>query len=217
MRLPLRAQRDRAARRLARPRRLLHRDDAVALTFDDGPDATFTPRVLEVLARHEVHATFFVVGDAARREPGLVREVVAAGHAVGSHSMTHPEVWTLSARALHREYRDGRAVVEDITGAPVTRFRPPNGYVDLNGALAMRALGLRPWLWTHDSLDWEPGATASSVAAVGVEPGSVVLLHDGLFGPRDPSASDRSATVAALEPLLAAGRDAGLRFVPVPA
>ncbi|MBA2514123.1 MAG: polysaccharide deacetylase family protein [Solirubrobacterales bacterium] len=195
-------------RRIAPPQERVPDRGAVALTFDDGPDPVYTPQVLDVLAEHGACATFFLVGRRVRREPELVRRIVAAGHSVGSHSLTHPEVAELSWRAVGRDYRSGRRVLEQAVGAPVRRFRPPKGHLDNGSAIVMRLCGLQPWLWTVDPEDWRPGMTAGRILErIGaLRGGDVVLLHDGIEAPVAPSAADRSATVAALPAIIEAVR-----------
>lgn len=223
---PLRARARRAiddgdarfVRVVARVRDRLDSDD-LALTFDDGPDAVSTPRVLDALAALDARATFFLVGRAAVACPAIVRRIAAEGHAIGSHSFDHPDPWTLSLRALTRNYRDGRHAVEDALGAGVTRFRPPKGHLDRTGAIAARLAGVRTtWLWTHDPLDWEPGVCAAAITRFvhdAPEPGAVWLLHDAIQPPV-PAASDRSATITALAPIVDAARASGRACVVLP-
>jgi peptidoglycan/xylan/chitin deacetylase (PgdA/CDA1 family) len=168
---------------------------AVALTFDDGPDPEFAPAFLDELRRLRIVATFFVVGHRARARPDLVRRALDEGHAVGSHSDTHPEPWTLPLGALTRDYRRGRQAAEAVVGR------------------RLRA-GVRPWLWTVDPEDWQPGATTDEILAGldGLTGGDVVLFHDAIEGPLAPSALDRSATLAALPAVADLVRSRGLRF-----
>ena len=184
----------------------------VALTFDDGPHPEFTPRVLAVLADHGVRATFFVVGCRVREHPELVRRIRREGHVLGSHSSTHPDARRLGVRRLHSDYADGRAALEEVVGAPVALFRPPNGTLDLKGAAVVRSLGLAPLLWNVDPADWHPDTGEDEIVArcADVEAGDVVLLHDGLERPLAPRALDRSATVRALPRLIGALRERGL-------
>ena len=141
LRRPVRALRGPASRtvvqRVGVRRGLPAADDAVALTFDDGPDPDHAPAFLDELRRLGIVATFFVVGHRARAHPELVRRARDEGHAVGSHSDTHPDPWTLPLRALSRDYRRGRRAAEAALGRRVPRFRPPKGYVDGTGAAAM--------------------------------------------------------------------------------
>jgi peptidoglycan/xylan/chitin deacetylase (PgdA/CDA1 family) len=187
----------------------------VALTFDDGPDPDFTPAVLDVLAERGVHATFFVVGKRAERHAELVRRIAEEGHALGSHSWSHREPGSLSARELARDYRAGRRAVEAAAWRDVPLFRPPRGLWDARTAVLTRAAGMRTWLWTLDSQDWRPGVAAREIAgrAAEVAGGGVILLHDALELPTAPEAEDRSATVAALPALVDGIRARGLDLV----
>ncbi len=205
----------RGARRASGARKHLtpgHR--LVALTFDDGPDWQFTPAILDVLREAHVPATFFMVGRRARQFPDVARRVVDEGHAVGSHSDGHPDMWALSARAAMAEYIAGRREVESVVGRPVTLFRPPNTAIPPAHAPALRFSRLRPWVVSLDSLDWQPGATSESIAGNVANPrdGEVILFHDGLEGALSQSAEDRSATVEALPLVIEAIRRRGFGF-----
>ena len=186
----------------------------VALTFDDGPHPGSTDRVLDVLAGLDVRATFFCVGQNAERHPGLVRRALDEGHAVGSHSHTHPDPEVTPLRALAADYRRGRRAVEDAVGAPVPLFRPPRGWLDLPRAVQLRQAGTPPWLWTVDPQDWHPEAVRADVTAVAGAAGErdVVLLHDWVEQPWDDRALDRSATIDSLPDVVAAVRARGLDF-----
>ena len=190
---------------------------AVALTFDDGPDAVFTPQVLDVLGEHDVAATFFVVGKRAERHPELVRRIVDEGHALGSHTWSHREPGTLTARELAAEVRVGRRSVEAAAWRDTPLFRPPKGLWDARTALVARASGMRTWLWTVNSDDWRPGIDAHEIVACAgaVAGGGVILLHDAIELPLAPEAEDRSATLAALPELIAGIRARGLDLVRV--
>lgn len=184
----------------------------VALTFDDGPDPVYTPQVLEILAEHGATATFFVVGRRVRRHPEIVAQMVAAGHAVGSHSETHPDPSLVSPRRLLADYRSGRVTLQRALGQDTRLFRPPMGHVGLTGAGVIRRAGLRPWLWTINPLDWSSGTTPDAIvrAANDAVGGDVILLHDGLEQPVEVAALDRRATVAALPFILDRLRRHGL-------
>lgn len=195
-------------------RRLDPGDASVALTFDDGPDPRSTPQVLDELARLGVVATFFVVGHRAQAWPELVGRMLREGHAVGSHSHSHPEAWRTAYPRVVRDYRRGRQALDRVAGRRIRLFRPPNGYLDGQGVLAVMALRLRPWLWTIDPGDWRPGATSADILA-GVEAlaaGDVVLLHDALDGPDAGHGADRSATTSALDGIAELAAERGLRF-----
>ena len=202
---------------LARGSRRLANARAVALTFDDGPDETHTPRLLEILARAGVRATFFVVGRRVEQSPSLVRAIIEEGHSIGSHSQTHPEPWRTPLRAVLLDYDEGRRTLERVVGQKVGLFRPPYGWVTARSALGLLRRRLQPWTWSLDPEDWHPRATAASIAEVAeaMRGGDVVLLHDGVEGPISPDALDRSQTLAAVPMLLEQARARGLEPVPL--
>lgn len=186
----------------------------VALTFDDGPHPDYTHAVLDVLATAEVQATFFVVGKNVRSHPQVIRRIVDEGHAVASHSMTHTDPWELKPQQLWRDYRAGHLELADLLGNDIRLFRPPKGHLDWWGALAVRRLGLEPYLWTLDAADWEPDLEADDVVQrLGdPAPGDIILLHDAIEGPLAPKALDRSAMIAGLTQFLMRARANDVQF-----
>src|SRR5579862_8539074 len=152
------------------------------LTFDDGPHREGTPAVLEVLERHGVHATFFLVGEQVARNPSIAAEIVAAGHEIGLHCDRHRNQLRLGPRAVRADIERGAARIEETTGRPITRYRPPYGIFNSATLALVHRRGWRPLLWTHWGRDWQARATPASIAArlVGgeVPEGSVLLLHD---------------------------------------
>ena len=167
----------------------------VYLTFDDGPTPTRTPEVLEMLDRHGVHATFFLVGDHVADHPDIAAATLAAGHAIGNHSWDHPDLRTLSNAEILEQLSSTSAAIVSATGHQPTCMRPPFGYVDpFDGPIVtptnpnVRSLiastGLTIEMWTHDSKDWEPTASVGSITAVldsiPSTPGSEsnILMHD---------------------------------------
>ena len=200
---------------LAGARRGLDPDVAeVAITFDDGPDPRFTPVLLDVLAELGAPATFFLQGDRALAHPDLVRRMEAEGHVVGSHSGTHADGRRSTWPTLVRDYRAGRQAAEDILGRSVRLFRPPQGYINVRVAAAVRAVRLTPWLWTIDPKDWMPDATADAILArtQTLAAGDVVVLHDSMANPVAPAALDRSATIEAVPRIVALARQRDLRL-----
>ena len=189
----------------------------VALTFDDGPRPGATERVLDLLADLDVQASFFCVGKNAVAHPDLLRRISLAGHAIGSHSFTHPHPQQTPLRILARDYADGRAAVEDVLGRSVSLFRPPHGHLNPLSALLIRRLRLCPWLWSVDPTDWRPGITTAEVTQVASQADSadVVLFHDWVEQPLAPEALDRSATVDSLPAVISDVRRRGLRLVTV--
>jgi peptidoglycan-N-acetylglucosamine deacetylase len=178
----------------------------VYLTFDDGPTPEYTPRVLDLLARHRAQATFFVIGRSAAAHPELVRRAYAAGHGVGGHTWSHRRLTGLTGARLEAEVGAGNAAIRRATGAPVRCLRPPYATVDAASAQRIRALGLRLVLWDVDSNDWRrPGAAAIAGRVLGrVRAGDVVLLHDG--------GGNREQTITALRQVLASLSARGFRF-----
>ena len=187
----------------------------LALTYDDGPNALVTPRLLELLARHDVRATFFVIGDAVRRQPALTREIAAAGHCVGNHTMTHPWLSYAGAERVRREIADANAEIEDVIGGKIKLFRPPHGARRPVVIRIAKELGLTTVNWNIITHDWRVQPAPSIVEKVrnGIRRnqthrrGSNVLLHDGAMDqPRMPS-------VFATETIIADAKSAGMRFV----
>lgn len=196
------AARPRAASRPARARSA----GVVYLSFDDGPDPTWTPKILAMLARYRARATFFVLGRSVATWPWLVRREVAAGHRVGNHTWNHRRLPGLGGGGLAAEVGATSRVIGRASGARVRCLRPPYGVVDAASAARVRGLGLRLVLWDVDSNDYlRPGAGVIAARVLGrVRSGDVVLFHDG--------GGDRSQTVAALDQVLAALSARGFRF-----
>ncbi|WP_445400893.1 polysaccharide deacetylase family protein [Streptomyces sp. LE64] len=152
----------------------------VALTFDDGPTAA-TPAYLKALRDADVRATFFVTGAAARERPEGTRRIAAAGHHIGNHSYTHPNLVALDAAAAFAELRDTSRLVREQTGRAPRLFRPPFGSTDARTRQDAARLGMTEVIWTTDTVDWSGIPTDAVVAnALAVRPGGIVLLHDGL-------------------------------------
>ncbi len=152
----------------------------VALTFDDGPDE-MTPRYLDLLDYLGVPATFFVVGEHARRHPDLVREYVRRGHQVAGHGYDHQRFTRLSRHELLEQCRQ---TDEAIGGQPSGRpwVRPPHGALDSRSLLSLRMAGYAVALWTIDSCDYsdrDPSSLAERCAPGSVTAGDVVLFHEG--------------------------------------
>jgi peptidoglycan/xylan/chitin deacetylase (PgdA/CDA1 family) len=185
--------------------------DLVALTFDDGPDAELTPRVLDALAAAGATATFFVVGENVRRHPELVRRAVALGHALGVHTDHHRHAFTLGPAAMRAEMERGLEAVVEATGLRPLWFRPPWGSFNALTRAEARRLGLRTALWSCDAWDWVPGATPEAIlqrVTRGLEDGAIIDLHDG--GRTRPGCR---AMAAALPDILRAAGQRGLRPV----
>jgi peptidoglycan/xylan/chitin deacetylase (PgdA/CDA1 family) len=174
----------------------------VALTFDDGPDPSSTPEFLDTLHELGWRATFFMLGEMARRAPGLAQEVAAAGHEIAVHGDAHRTQLRRGPRATRDDIARARDSIAEASGFTPAWFRPPFGTLSLTGWRAARGLGLRTVLWTAWGRDWRATATADSVTEdvlAGHVDGGTVLLHDS-----DCTSSPESwrSSLAAL-PLLA--------------
>lgn len=158
-------------------------DKVVALTFDDGPDADSTPRVLDLLKRYDVRATFFVVGEQARQNPELIHRMVAEGHTVAGHSYYHlPQSTLWSSQRYTEELFRCNDVVARLTGLRMRLYRPPFGVTNPPIARAVKNLGLIPVGWSVRSLDTITKNSDCVVDRVmrGLRGGDVILLHDRL-------------------------------------
>ncbi len=191
--------------------------DHVALTFDDGPHPLSTPRFLDVLDRLGVRATFFLLGRWAARTPGLVREIVAAGHEVGLHGYDHRCLLARGPHGTRADLTRGRDLIGELTGQPVRWYRPPYGVLTGAALDSSHRLGLTPVLWTAWGEDWIPRATPDSVYRTVLSDlagGGTVLLHDS-----DVTSTPGSwrATLGAVPALVAACRERGLDVGPLAA
>jgi peptidoglycan-N-acetylglucosamine deacetylase len=192
-----------------------HESRLLALTYDDGPSQAWTPRLLEVLARHDVRATFFMVGSNAARLPEVACAVAAAGHAIGNHTHTHPNLIFCSSVQIQAQLGECARVLTSVVGEHSRLFRPPFGGRRPDVLRTARAHGFIPVMWSVSAHDWNPGPAEEIERKVArqVHGGDVILLHDG--GHLSPTA-DRSATVTATDRLIAKYKSEGYRFVTIP-
>jgi peptidoglycan-N-acetylglucosamine deacetylase len=179
------------------------RPGELALTFDDGPNAMWTPRLLDILAKHEARVTFFLMGSRAAAQPELVRRIAAAGHAIGNHSWSHPNLARTRASRVREELRQTSEILQQIVGAQVKFFRPPFGARRPVVFRIARELGLELVLWNAMTCDWsEPSADCIAKELMrkidGLERrGSAanIVLHDG--GHLDAGANREPSVTAA--------------------
>jgi peptidoglycan/xylan/chitin deacetylase (PgdA/CDA1 family) len=187
----------------------------LSLTYDDGPNDPHSLRLLEVLAKHSVQATFFLIGRYVHQRPDLVREIVQAGHVVGNHTFTHPLLTLKSEAEIKHELTQCQAALQDAIGKPANLFRPPFGGRRPAVLRIARALGLQSIMWNVTGYDWNapPAAVIEHKVTTQIRGGNVILLHDG--GHKQMSA-DRSQTVLATDHLIACHKDKMFEFVTIP-
>jgi poly-beta-1,6 N-acetyl-D-glucosamine synthase len=190
-------------------------DRTVVITFDDGPDPQWTPQILDVLARHDVKATFFTTGSRVAAHPDIVRRIVADGHDIGNHTFTHADLAAVPPWRARVEMRLTQVALAAAAGRHTVLTRPPYS----SEPSAVRRDTLHAWkniaadgylfvLSDIDTKDWRADATAASIAARAVPAdgsGGIVLMHD--------SGGDRSETVAALDTIIVTLRGDGYTFV----
>lgn len=183
----------------------------VALTFDDGPNAMATPRILDTLRELDVTATFFLLGRHVERWPAIARRVAREGHAIGNHGYHHRTLHLRGPAYARLDMQLGTQAIRDATGESPRYFRAPHGFRSPWVNRIARELDQRPVGWTLGVWDTDrPGADVIAArVSRGVRPGSIVLLHDG--DASDPD-GDRSQTAEALPTIIRNVRTSGYRF-----
>jgi peptidoglycan/xylan/chitin deacetylase (PgdA/CDA1 family) len=180
---------------------------AVALTIDDGPDPTWTPRVLDLLAHYEVTATFCLIGIQVRQYPDLVRKIVDAGHQVADHTMHHPvNLCRLPPHRIDAEVGDAHRLIKDVSGLAPKLFRAPGGTWSRTLLKSVAKHGMLPLDWDVDPRDWSrPGTKHITHAMLRAKPGDILLCHDG--------GGDRSETLRALRTVIPRLKKRDLEFI----
>ena len=184
-------------------------EKVIALTFDDGPHATYTPQILDLLAKHDAKATFFVIGEHAKKFPNIILREKDEGHEIANHTYTHP--YSRTNEGLEHELIKTNEIIHNITGTFPVLYRPVGGsYNDriINTALE-NGFKVILWSWHQDTKDWKRPGVNNIVTTVlsGARPGDVVLFHD--------AGGNRSQTVEALEEILPALKKKGYEFVTI--
>lgn len=185
----------------------------IALTIDDGPDPEVTPRVLDLLDRHGVKATFFCIGERAARHPDICRMIASRGHEIENHSQHHFHHFSvMGPRALRREILTAQETLASVAGRAPLFFRAPAGLRNLFLEPVLARLGLRLAAWTRRGFDTRSGNpdVVHSRLVRGVKPGAILLLHDSNCA---RTASGEPVILAVLPRLIEAAGQAGLRFV----
>jgi peptidoglycan-N-acetylglucosamine deacetylase len=187
----------------------------LALSFDDGPNDPWTMKLLEVLAKHNVAATFFMVGRYVRERPEIARAVFQAGHAVGNHAFSHPNLIFAGGVRLRQELGETSKAIEEATGERPFLFRPPFGGRRPGTFGVVRGMEMFPVMWRVTCYDWSAKSHQEILkhARRQIAGGEVVLLHDG---GHLRMGEDRSATVRATDELIGEYKNRGFAFVTVP-
>jgi peptidoglycan-N-acetylglucosamine deacetylase len=182
---------------------------SVLLTFDDGPDETVTPAVLDRLDAHQARAVFFVIGHQAERYPGLLREMTARGHVLGNHSYTHADTYfephpAPRLRPFRADVSRCQSILDAVTREGPRLFRPPGGRLTVSTILTPQLLGLRCTVWSREVSDWafrtdDEGRAGGRRLVRDILPADIVLLHD-----------NNPALLALLDVLLPGLRSRGL-------
>ena len=182
---------------------------AIALTIDDGPHPEWTPKVLDLLAEYGVTGTFSLIGENVKRYPRLAQRIVAAGHQLSNHTMTHPlGIASMSRHAVDREITEAFDHIGDATGVAPKFFRSPGGAWSHRVFEVVARHGMLPIDWDVDPRDWAcPGVHHIKHAMLAAKGGDILLCHDG--------GGDRSETIKALRDVIPKLKARGLTFVPL--
>ncbi|MDM5313844.1 polysaccharide deacetylase family protein [Peribacillus frigoritolerans] len=185
----------------------------IALTFDDGPEDIYTPKILEILKQKNVKATFFVTGEQVEYFPDMLKKIQAEGHVIGNHTWDHPQLSKLTDAQMIESVQSTSAEIEKVTGTKTNLFRPPYGEISDNQINILNKLGYRSIGWTIDTLDWNGTSGNEILSRVnkGLVPGGIVLQHNF----RVPGKLD--GTIEALPKMIDNLRSQGYEFVTIPA
>ena len=185
---------------------------AMALTFDDGPNPAATPQLLDLLELHNIRGTFFLMGSRVRQFPALAARIAAAGHSIGNHTDTHPILTFQSPRRIRAELEGCRSAIADAIGRDPLWMRPPFGARGLHVTAALRRAGFgAAVMWSAWGKDWKEKTPEGVIRHLGrARGGDIVLLHDGDY--RVPEGK-RQHTVDALAIMIPQWKSAGIRFV----
>lgn len=185
----------------------------IALTFDDGPDQRFTPQVLDVLKKHHVKATFFLMGSRVKKNPDVAKRIVEEGHAIGNHTYWHPQLTKSGQHSMKWEINKTEQQIERATGQRTSLFRAPYGALNDKLVKQIGDLGYKGIGWSIDTNDWKELPPKQIVNNVmdNVHPGAISLMHSAGHW-----SLDLSGTVRALDQIIPKLRKKGYEFVTVP-
>lgn len=157
------------------------RTNEIAITFDDGPNPAYTEKVLNILQRYNVRATFFLLGCEVEKYPDIARYLVSLGHSIGNHTYSHMYKQRTVKSKLMSEIQETQVIIEQTTGIIPKMFRPPHGRIDINRLRYCKKNGLSTVLWSIDSMDYKKSGTELILRNVNrhtIEFGDIVLFHD---------------------------------------
>jgi peptidoglycan-N-acetylglucosamine deacetylase len=187
----------------------------LALTYDDGPNDPYTLQLMDVLAKHNVHATFFSIGRYAQQKPQIVRDLVKAGHVVGNHTQTHPNLALQSQTQVRIQLTTCQNILSDVIGTPPKLFRPPYGARRPSVLRIAKEMGLDPVMWSITCYDWKATSPEQIERHVQrqLRGGDVILLHDG---GHVQMGVDRAHSVTATDRMITKYKAEGYEFVTIP-
>jgi polysaccharide deacetylase family sporulation protein PdaB len=170
----------------------------IALTFDDGPDPVFTPKVVDILDKYDVKGTFFVIGKSVEEYPETAKLIVERGHEIGNHTYSHTNLGHIEKDLIQEEVDKAQEAILSATDTQPCLFRPPHGTYNDTVVDIVRDMGYRVvlWSWTQDTIDWCNPGTNYIINKVlnNAHSGDIIIFHD--------AGGDRSQTVMALEPII---------------
>lgn len=184
-------------------------EKVIALTFDDGPHPQYTPKILKILEKYRIKATFFVIGQNVELYPSIACQLIAAGHEIGNHTYSHPHMADIDDSHLAREIQHTNAAIEKLGGKTPVLFRPPEGKRSSSQMTVLSGMHYKTILWSIDTMDWAHNPSQQIVKCVlqKVSGGDIILMHDYVSKP--------NTTITALEQLIPELLQRGYRFVTV--
>lgn len=184
-------------------------EQKIALTFDDGPHPKYTPKILEILKRYGIKATFFVIGQNVEYYPGIVEQIVADGHEIGNHTYRHKRTKMLNGDIFFDDVQRCDGIISQRCNYKIKLFRPPEGYVDEKVRDVSRELGYSIILWNIDTEDWAHATPAGIEKNVieNISAGDIILMHDYVSG--------KNETIDALERIIPKLLSENYKFVTV--
>ncbi|MDD4772491.1 MAG: polysaccharide deacetylase family protein [Eubacteriales bacterium] len=183
----------------------------IALTFDDGPHPIYTERIIDILARHGVKATFFSIGENVNRHPEIIKRLSEEGHEIGNHTWSHRLIWKLGREGVVSELSRTETAINEICNLRPRLFRPPDGLNTIAIKEAAIEMDYSVILWTIDTRDWEQKTTSKDIVdniMSNIHAGSIILCHD-FVSRRD------SQTPEAIEKVIPLLKEKGYNFVTV--